>query len=190
MKYLKEYITESLLDDFDTLADNMDTNIFNYICDAQSQSEFDKRTDELFEMCDKIDIYDQQEMIKHKKSFFIVRACYYKGTPVGVVIDKMQKKSTYSGFLTRPYMVNTPSKYPYKYDTTNKLNIEDNSFASYSLYDEVKILPKNIEKQYLEFVEKMPRDKIIGITGRGTLLPSRSVYNKVLYGDKLLKKIK
>lgn len=87
-------------------------------------------------------------------------------------------------------MENTPSKYPYKYDTMNKLNVEDNSFASYSLYDEVRILPKNIEKQYLEFVEKMPRDKIIGITGRGTLLPSRSVYNNVLHGDKLLKKIK
>lgn len=187
---IQSFLNESLLDDFDTLADNIDANIFNYICDAQSKSEFDKRIDELFEMCDKIDIYDQQEMIKHKKSFFITRACYYEGAPVGVVIDKMQKKSSYSAFLIRPYIKNTPSKYPYKYETVNKLDIENNRFASYSLYDEVKILPKNIEKQYLEFVEKLPRNKIIGVTGRGTLLPTRSVYNNVLYGEELLKKIK
>ena len=94
MKGLKDYIKESLLDDFDVIADRIDNNIFSIINQSKDSKEFDRNVDMLFELCEEMETPWKFDP-KYKKSFFISRVCFTMGKPYGFVIDKMYKKTAY-----------------------------------------------------------------------------------------------
>ena len=58
---LKDYINESLLDDFDDIADKIDDNPFSLILNSKSEKEFMEAVDNLCRLCDKIDIADANQ---------------------------------------------------------------------------------------------------------------------------------
>ena len=58
MKDLKDYIKESLLDDFDVIADRMDNanNIFDMLYSTQSIGKFREMANFIIDMCEEMDI--------------------------------------------------------------------------------------------------------------------------------------
>lgn len=103
---LKDYINESLLDDFDDIADNIDDNPFSSIFNAKDEKVFLKAIDNLLTLCDKVNI-SSIEQKTYKNSFFLSNVCYMSGKPLGIVIDKMLKKSSKS--------ISTPHQMALKY---------------------------------------------------------------------------
>ena len=67
---LKDYINESLLDDFDDIADKTDDNPFSLILNSKSEKEFMEAIDDLCKLCDKIDIADANQKKNTKIHFF------------------------------------------------------------------------------------------------------------------------
>jgi hypothetical protein len=72
------------------------------------------------------------------------------------------------------------------YFTRKKLGVDKygnpnrDHFDSYLLYDELRVMPKDIEKQYLEFIAALPKNRVHMAAGFG---------KPVVAGDALVKKI-
>ena len=186
---LKDYINESLLDNFDDIVDKIDDNPFSLILNAKSEKDFIKAIDNLCGLCDKINIADIDQKI-HKNSFFLSNVCYMNGKPLGIVIDKMLKKSSKSILIRCVYDFTTGddnSKWVY---FNEKMDINDNkeydiydewlgNFDTYLLHD-LYIMPKYLEKYYLDIVRKL-RPRIDLFTSK--------FRSEILSGERLVKKI-
>ena len=73
---LKDFINESLLDDFDDIADKTDDNPFSLILNSKFEKEFMEAIDDLCKLCDKIDIADANQKKIQKFILFIPRTLY------------------------------------------------------------------------------------------------------------------
>lgn len=185
---LKDYINESLLDDFDDIVDKIDDNPFSLILNSKSEKEFMEAVDNLCRLCDKIDIADANQK-KYKNSFFLSNAHYMNGKPMGIVVDKMLKKSSKAMLIRSIYNLTTgddDSKWVYYANEKIDINYEEDinskwlgNFGTYLLQD-LYIMPKYLEKFYLDIVKK--------------LRPLQELYYNINYGERvsgerLIKKI-
>jgi hypothetical protein len=188
---LKDYINESLLDDFEDIVDKLDDNPFSLILDAKSEKDFIKAIDNLLGLCDKININNIDQKT-HKNSFFLSNVCYMSGKPLGIVIDKMLKKSSKSILIRSVYNFTTgddESKWVYYFNEkmdinyNKKYDIYDEwlgNFDTYLLHD-LYIMPKYLEKYYLDIVGKL-RPRI-------DLFTNKFKSEIILSGERLIKKI-
>ena len=126
---------------------------------------------------------------KYKNSFFLSNAHYMNGKPMGIVVDKMLKKSSKAMLIRSIYNLTTGddgSKWVYYANEKIDINYEEDvnskwlgNFGTYLLQD-LYILPKYLEKFYLDIVKK--------------LRPLQELYYNINYGERvsgerLIKKI-
>lgn len=151
MKQLSDYISESLLDTEDEIFDKMDLNIFSIISKSETEDEFYKHIKELCDMCIAVDIND--DLSKYKNSFFLMELMtYYNKKNHGIKIDKYFQKNKKPLFIKRfstgDLVITKSDKrtfFELKYEYTPGLKS-----------DTVYVLPKDIEKQYVEWVNSLP----------------------------------
>lgn len=152
MKQLSDYISESLLDGEDEIFDRMDLNIFNYISNSKTEDEFYKHIKELCDMCIAVNIND--DLSKYKNSFFLMELMtYYSKKNYGVKIDKYFKKTRKPLWVS--YFKSSGNIFVSVADklTFNELKYE---YTPALKSDTVYVFPKDIEKQYVEWVAALP----------------------------------
>ena len=142
---------ESLLDDEEEILNRTNLNIFNIISDSKSDGEFYEKINMLKDLCIAVDITD--DLSKYKNSFFLMElmsALSKKNH--GIKIDKYFKKTKKPLFInyfsTGDLVITKCNKYTFfelKYEYTPCLKS-----------DTVYVLPKEIEKQYVEWVNGLP----------------------------------
>lgn len=157
MKQLSNYISESLLDTDDEIFDKMDLNIFNIISKSKTEDEFYKNIKILCDSCIAVNIDD--DLSKYKNSFFLMELVMnYNKKNYGVKIDKYFKKTKNPLFINfndcsyseLKIMVNVCEKH-----TFNELKYE---YSPTLKSDTVYVLPKDIEKQYVEWVKSLTHE--------------------------------
>ena len=176
---LKDFINESLLDDFDDIADKTDDNPFSLILNSKSEKEFMEAIDDLCKLCDKIDIADANQK-KYKNSFFLSHTHYMNGKPMGIVVDKMLKKSSKSILIRSVYNLTTgddDTKWVYYANEKIDINYDEDinskwcgNFGTYLLQN-LYVMPKYLEKFYLDIIKK--------------LRPSHELHYNLICGEKL-----
>lgn len=190
MKDLHEFLNESLLDDFDNIDVKIDDNPFSPIFNAKDEKVFLKAIDNLLTLCDKVNTSSIDQKT-YKNSFFLSNVCYMSGKPLGIVIDKMLKKSSKSILIRSVYNFTTgDDESKLVYYSNEKMDINDNkkydiydewlgNFDTYLLHD-LYIMPKYLEKYYLDIVGKLrPKNELFTSKHGG----------EILSGERLIKKI-
>ena len=190
MKDLHEFLNESLLDDFDDISDKIDDNPFSPIFNTKDEKVFIKEIDNLLKLCDKVNISNIDPKT-YKNSFFLSGVCHMNGKPLGLVIDKMLKKTSKSILIRSVYDFETgDDNTKFIYYPREKMNINFNdkydiydewsgNFDTYLLYD-LYIMPKYLEKYYLDFIKELkPKQGIF----------SSKYGGEIISGEKLVKKI-
>lgn len=190
MKLLQSFLKESLLDDFEDIVDKLDDNPFSPIFSAKTEKDFMKAIDNLLGLCDKVNISNIDQKA-YKNSFFLSNTCYMSGKPLGVVIDKMLKKSSKSILIRSVYDFGTgDDNTKFIYYPREKMDINFNNdydiyderlgnFDTYLLYD-LYIMPKYLEKYYLDFIKELkPKHGIFSSKSHG----------EIISGERLVKKI-
>lgn len=151
MKQLSNYIAESLLDTEDEIFDRMDLNIFSIISDSKSEDEFYEKLNELKDLCIAVKIDD--DLSKYKNSFFLMELMTsYSKKNHGVKIDKYFKKTKKPLFVNYFQSVGIHTAISTKL-TFNELKYE---YTPGLKSDTVYVFPKDIEKQYVEWVTGLP----------------------------------
>ena len=190
MKDLHKFLNESLLDDFDNISDKIDDNPFSPIFNAKDEKVFLKAIDNLLALCDKVNISSIDQKT-YKNSFFLSDVCYMSGKPLGLVIDKMLKKTSKSILIRSVYEFSTgDDNTEFIYYPREKMDINFNdrydihdewsgNFDTYLLYN-LYIMPKHIEKCYLDFIKELkPKHGIFSSKWGG----------EIISGERLVKKI-
>jgi hypothetical protein len=181
MKDLKEHITESLLDDFDDIADKIQTNPFKSILDAKNVKEFDSAVENLISMCEKVESSIQ---LLDKKSFFLSKIRFMCGKPTGIVIDKVLKKSAKAMTIRPRDFSSFEVKWVYyakeKIEPLTTNFLSGGNFDTY-YYTSIYKLPKHIEKCYLDIVSKLKPGKDVFL--------DKGFGREILSGERLVKKI-
>lgn len=180
---IQSFLTESLLDDFDDIADKMQTNPFKIILDAKNVKEFDSAVENLISMCEKVEGSIQ---LLDKKSFFLSKVCFMSGKPAGIVIDKTLKKSAKAmTIIPRDF---TSFEVKWVYYAKEKIEprhittfLYDGNFDTLLLYDGIYKLPKHLEKCYLDIVSKLKPGKDVFL--------DKGFGKEILSGERLVKKI-
>ena len=141
---------ESLLDDEEELLDKPDLNIFSIISNSKSETEFYEKINLLKDLCIAVDIKD--DLSKYKNSFFLMELmATFNRKNYGIKIDKYFKNKTplfINYFSTGRLFISKTDKRTFhelKYEYTPSLKS-----------DTVYVFPKDIEKQYVEWVASLP----------------------------------
>lgn len=152
MKQLSNYIAESLLDTEDEIFDKMDLNIFSIISNSKSQDEFYERLNTLKDLCIDVDIND--DLSKYKNSFFLMELMsHYNKKDYGVKIDKYFKKTKKPLFIN--VFSSTGELFVTKSDKRTFIELKY-EYTPGLKSDTVYVFPKDIEKQYVEWVAALP----------------------------------
>ena len=150
MKQLINYITESLLDTEDEIFNRMDLNIFSIIYNSKSEDEFYEKLNELKDLCIAVKIDD--DLSKYKNSFFLMELTSMSGKNCGVKIDKYFKKTK------KPLFINHFSSGDLFITKSDKRTFHELKYEYTPALksDTVYVFPKDIEKQYVEWVSSLP----------------------------------
>lgn len=142
---------ESLLDDEEELLDKPDLNIFSIISNSKSETEFYEKINLLKDLCIAVDIND--DLSKYKNSFFLMELMSsYNKKRHGVKIDQYFKKTKRPLFINR---FSTGDLFISKCDKRTFIELKYEYTPSLKS-DTVYVFPKDIEKQYIEWVAALP----------------------------------
>ena len=142
---------ESLLDDEEELLDKPDLNIFNIISNSKSENEFYEKINVLKDLCIAVNIND--DLSKYKNSFFLMELmAHYSKKKYGVIIDKYFKKTR------KPLFINHFSSGDLFITKSDKRTFHELKYEYTPALksDTVYVFPKDIEKQYVEWVAALP----------------------------------
>lgn len=148
MKSSTTSLYESLLDDEDDLLNKQVLNIFDIISNSQSRDEFYEHIKTLCDSCIAVNIND--DLSKYKNSFFLMELiATFNNSNYGVKIDRYFKKNKKPLFINyfRPGDISACMSDKL---TFNELKYE---YTPALKSDTVYVFPKNIEKQYTEWVQ-------------------------------------
>jgi hypothetical protein len=151
MKSSMTSLYESLLDDEEELLDKSNLNIFDIISKSQSKDEFYEHIKTLCNSCIAVNIND--DLSKYKNSFFLMELmATYNNSNYGIKIDRYFKKTKNSVFVNyfRPGKISAAM--------ADKLTFHELRYEYVPALksDTVYVFPKNIEKQYIEWVQNHP----------------------------------
>ena len=166
MKDLQSFISESLLGGYEDIESKIDVNVFSPIYTSKSIKEFNNTIENILSVCEKVNMNDLDFVNKHKRSFFIAPIYYMNGKSAGIVIDKMLKKSASSIKINASDFVSDINIYT-TYYPSEKIDICRDAFFNYDganfdtyLVEDIYIMPKEVEKLYINFIKNLHPTKI------------------------------